>query len=100
MDVDAACFMSIQCRFWQERSWDEGSVDIELPCGYLVFDVGLGTYACECSNGYTMRTEAMPALPNGQDFPGEPITDFIDQEDSPPVDERAPDQNQNEDSTG
>ena len=60
------CLRSIQCRFWQSKSWESNFVDLELPCGYLVYDVCAGTYACECSNGYTMTTIVMPER-NGQE---------------------------------
>ena len=58
---DADCEDFIVCRVWEDNAdWVSGYIDVNLPCSYLVFDVCDGTFACECSNGYQMRTDLMP----------------------------------------
>ena len=57
--VEDGCDEFISCRFQGSNEWDKSFEDIDLPCGYLVFDVCQGTFACECSNGYWMTTSAM-----------------------------------------
>ena len=39
VEVNAQCTDWIRCRFWSNKVWQEGYVDMDLPCKYLVFDV-------------------------------------------------------------
>ena len=50
---------------------------MDLPCEYLVFDVCEGTYACECSNGHSMRTDLMPWRPGDKSSPDASIIDQL-----------------------
>ena len=59
--IDENCEEKIVCRFFSMKDWTKGFRDMILPCGYLKYDVCQGTYACECSNGYWMTSEAMPS---------------------------------------
>ena len=61
-EINKNCIGSLTCKFWQTPFWDDGYVEYELACPYLVFDVCKGTYACECSNNYFMTTSAMRNL--------------------------------------
>lgn len=46
---------------WLEADWEGDTTVQTYPCDYLIFDVCYGSYACECSNGYSMTTGAMPS---------------------------------------
>ena len=83
------------------KDWTKGFRDMILPCGYLKYDVCQGTYACECSNGYWMTSEAMPSKDGDKaideeteviDQPGEDLTDPTEEVDDTKEDENVDDQ--------
>lgn len=54
------CKGTLTCETWEEPSWEGATTIRTYPCDYLIFDVCYGSYSCECSNGYSMTTDAMP----------------------------------------
>ena len=53
------CIDYITCVLWRDNLYNTDEpeiVEVTLPCGYLIFAVCYGYHACQCSNGFFMKT--------------------------------------------